>query len=56
VDGALEPGAITAFDNVWILDVDGVHPLIASGSLGSTAGGAVMADIRQMVDSIRFER
>jgi hypothetical protein len=56
VDCAFAGVSITAFDNVWILDVDGVHLLIASGSLGSTTGGAVMADIRQMVDSIRFER
>lgn len=45
-----------AFDNVWILDVDGVHLLIASGSLGSATEGAVMAEIRQMVESIHFER
>jgi hypothetical protein len=40
----------------WIVDFDGVHLLIASGSLGSATEGAVMAEIRQMVESIHFER
>jgi hypothetical protein len=56
VDCALAGVSITAFDNVWILAVDGVHLLIVSGSLGITTEGAVTAEIRQMVDSIRFER
>ncbi len=56
VDCFLAGWPIDAFDNVWILDVDGVHLLIASGSLGSATEGAVMAEIRQMVESIHFER
>jgi hypothetical protein len=56
VDCFLAGWSIDAFDNVWILDVDGVHLLIASGSLGSATEGAVMAEIRQMVESIHFER
>ena len=56
VDCFLAGWPIDAFDNVWILDVDGVHLLIASGSLGSATEAAVMAEIRQMVESIHFER
>ena len=56
VDCFLAGWSIDAFDNVWILDVDGVHLLVASGSLGSATEGAVMAEIRQMVESIHFER
>ena len=40
-----------AYDNVWILDVDGVHLLIAS-----TSNWDVPEQIRQMVESIHFER
>jgi hypothetical protein len=56
VDCAVAGVSITAFDNLWILDVDGVHLLIVSGSLGNITEGDVTAEIRQMVDSIRFER
>ena len=40
------------YDNVWILDVDGVHLLIVS----SPYGDVPEAEIRQMVESIHFER
>jgi hypothetical protein len=54
VDCAFAGISIVAYDNVWILDVDGVHLLIASRADGDDPEGA--EKIRQMVESIHLER
>ena len=54
VDCAFAEISIGYYDNVWILDVDGVHLLIASSAYGDGPEGA--EEIRQMVESIHFER
>jgi hypothetical protein len=57
VDCAFAGISIVAYDNVWILDVGGVHLLIVSGSYGDVPEApAVKAEIRQMVESIHIER
>jgi hypothetical protein len=52
VDCVFAGASITAWDNVWILDVDGVPVMVVSGSYEDVP----KAEIRQMVESIRFER
>lgn len=49
VDCAFAGISIVAYDNVWILDVDGVHLMIVSGSED------LKAEIRQIVESIQIE-
>ena len=51
VDCAFGGISIHAFDNVWLLDVDGVHLLIVYSAHGEEA-----VKIRRMVESIDFER
>jgi hypothetical protein len=52
VDCVFAGTSTTAYDDVWIFDVDGVHLLIVSGSHEDVP----KVEIRQMVDSIHFER
>jgi hypothetical protein len=52
VDCVFAGAWIGAWDNVWILDVDGVHMMVVWASHEDVP----QAEIRQMVDSIRFER
>lgn len=58
VEGSLD--CLWDSDDIWILDVDGVHLMIRSRIGGDldldVPKAAVKAEIRQMVESIRFER
>jgi len=45
-----------AYDDVWILDVDGIHLLITSSAGEGATNRAVRAEIKDMMESIEFGR
>jgi len=48
-------GPIGQFNDVWILDVDGVRMVIAGGQVSTSASETFWAEIRQIVESIQIK-